>query len=580
MAFSPDFLDELKRRNSIVDVINTYVPLKRAGNLYKACCPFHNEKTPSFCVYANQGDEHFYCYGCGAGGDVVSFVMKAENVDYVTAIENLAKRAGMTMPVDGYNRQDADKRRRILDANREAAKFFHSQLVSGRFSEATEYIRGRGLERAVNHFGLGYCPPGKKLFSYMTDLGYKPAELQSAFLCNRYNYDIFENRIIFPVIDVGGNVVGFSARSLEKKPADGRKYVNTNDTAAFNKRRNLYALNFAKNTKQDHFILCEGQTDVISLHLAGFTNALASLGTAFTPEQAALMKRYKNKTVICYDGDEAGRNKTSAVIKILTDAGMETKVLILPGELDPDEYIKKYGGERFSLLLADSIGQMDYRCGQVLASYDLQSSDQKVLAADKLADVLSAINSPVEREVYTVKYAKRLDITPESFKTLIEQKHKNHVKSVKRESEMQLIRQSEGYGDRVNPDKLRMTRAANSEEALLGIAEINPEFLIKAEEDGTLAAGDFKTEFNKRVYNAMLSCVKEYGRFDLSLISEQFSADETGRITRMYINRSELSNNGYEAFKDYARALKSEEKPSDGAASFDDLQAMINNKKK
>ena len=214
VAFSAEFLDELKKRNNIVDVISSYVPLKRSGNLYKACCPFHNEKTPSFSVYTggSGSDEHFYCYGCGAGGDVVSFVMKADNLDYASAIETLAKRAGLSVPYDNeYKRESADKRKRTLEANREAAKFFHSQLVSGKYQTATDYIAGRGLQRAVNHFGLGYCPPEKKLFSYMTDMGFKPKELQDAFLCNRGNYDIFENRIIFPVIDASGNVIAFSA---------------------------------------------------------------------------------------------------------------------------------------------------------------------------------------------------------------------------------------------------------------------------------------------------------------------------------------------------------------------------------
>ena len=584
MAFSAEFLDELKKRNGIVDVISSYVTLKRAGNLYKACCPFHNEKTPSFCVYANGSgsDEHFYCYGCGAGGDVISFVMKADNVDYASAIELLAKRAGLSMPADNYNREAADKRKRTLEANREAAKFFHTQLSSGRYKEATDYIAGRGLQGAVNHFGLGYCPPGKKLFSYLSELGYKPKELQDAFLCNRGNYDIFENRIIFPVIDTSGNVVGFSARSMEKKPADGRKYINTNDTPAFNKRRNLYALNFAKNSREDYFILCEGQTDVISLHMAGFTNALASLGTAFSEEQAALMRRYKSKVVICFDGDAPGRAKTDAVIKILSAADIETKVITLPDNCDPDEFIKKYGKERFALLLQNSIGQMDYRCGSALASFDLNQSDQKILASNKLSDIIAALPSPVEREVYTIKYAKRLDITKESFKSVVEQKHNKLLKDRKKENERQLLRQTEGYGDTVNKDKLRMTRAAYAEEALLGIAQLNPDFILKAKADGVLTGEDFKTEFNRRVYDALLECTEREGRYDLSFISDKFTPQETGRITRMLISRKELNDNSYKVFCENAAALKSEAAPKQTgeAVTFNDLQDLINKKSK
>ena len=578
MAFSAEFLEELKKRNGIVDVINSYVPLKRAGSLYKACCPFHNEKTPSFTVY--ERSESFYCFGCGAGGDVVSFIMKADNVDYATAIELLAKRAGLTVPESGYNKETADKRRRILDANREAAKYFHTQLISGKYRQASEYVTSRGLDPAVNHFGLGYSPPDKRLQSYLTDLGYRPNELFEAFLCNRGGYSTFENRIIFPVIDAAGNVIGFSGRSLEKKPADGQKYKNTIDTPAFSKRRNLYALNFAKNSREDYFILCEGQIDVISLHMAGFTNAIASLGTSFSEEQASLIHRYKNKVVVCYDGDAPGIAKTEAVIKILSKAGIEIKVLTLPGECDPDDFIKEYGKERFELLLKSSIGQMDYRLGQALASVDLKSSDQRVVASEKIAAIIAAVPSPVEREIYSVKYAEKLGVSPESLKSLVEQRHKAMVKKDKNEHDRGLIRQSEGYGDRVNPEKIKMPRAVYAEEALLGIAQINPDFLKKAADNGVLRADDFKTAFNKKVYEAIFESVGENGRFDISCISDRFTPDEIGRITRMRISRNELSDNGYGVFCDYASALKKNDGiKTDSIASFDDIETLIKSKK-
>ncbi len=580
MAFPAEFLEELKKRNGIVDVINSYVPLKRAGNLYKACCPFHNEKTPSFSVYTGN-DEHFYCYGCGAGGDVITFVMKAENTDYPSAVELLARRANLTVPNDGYNREASDKRKRTLDANREAARFFHSQLVSGNYPEASGYIKSRRLEAAVNRFGLGFCPPGKKLFNYMTDLGFKPKELQDAFLCNRGNYDIFENRIIFPVIDASGNVVGFSARSMEKKPADGRKYINTNDTAAFNKRRNLFALNLAKNCKSDYFILCEGQTDVIALHLSGFDSAIASLGTSFTEEQAQLIRRFRSKVLLCYDGDEAGRSKAIPAIKILNDAGIETKVIALPDGFDPDEFIQKYGKDRFELLIGQSIGQMDYRIGKALEGFDITSADGRVAAADKLAEIISASPSPVEREIYTEKYAKKLEVSPESLKSLVETKRKKAQKGEQREQERALIRQSAGYGDTVNRDKLRMPKAAYAEEALIGIAQINPEFIAKAEKAGVLTVEDFRTEFNKRVYAALSECVGAEGRFDISFISDRFSADEIGRIMHMRILREDLSDNGFEVFRMNADALRGcAGTGTSGADSFGDIRALIEKKKK
>ncbi len=579
MAYPAEFLDELKKRNSIIDVINTYAPLKRAGNLYKACCPFHNEKTPSFCVYTGN-DEHFYCYGCGAGGDVITFIMKAENTDYQSAVELLARRANLTVPVDGYGKQNSDKRRRVLEANKEAARFFHTQLTSGKYPDAVQYVKGRKLDGAVNRFGLGYCPPGKKLFSYLTDLGYKPSELQEAFLCNRGNYDIFENRIIFPVIDASGNVVGFSARSMEKKPADGRKYINTNDTPAFNKRRNLFALNLAKNSKADYFILCEGQTDVIALHMAGFDSAVASLGTSFTEEQASLIKRFRSKVIICYDGDAAGQSKTDPAIKIMSDAGIETKVITLPDGCDPDEFIQKYGKQRFENLIAASIGQVDYRCGKVISGYDLTSADQKVAAIEKLAEVIASLHNQTERDVYISKYSTKLEIIPESFRALVADKARKLNTIRRNEYERSLVRQSEGYGDRVNRDKLRMTKAAYAEEAILGIAQINPDFLGKAESSGVLSSDDFKTEFNRRVYDAMVKCVKEEGKFDVALIADNFNADETGRIIHMRVLRDELSDNGYDVFCMNAAALRGySASPGGSDASFDDIMAMINKKK-
>ncbi len=579
MAFPPEFIEEVKRRNSLVDVISGYVSLRRAGSNHVACCPFHNEKTPSFTVF--ERSDSFYCFGCGAGGDVITFIMKAENLDYPSAVEFLAKRAGLTVPDNGYDKSTLSKKRRTLDINKDAAKYFHEQLASGKYPQAVAYIEKRGLQRAVRRFGIGYNPPGgKALFNYLTGLGYSPKELNEAFVCNRGGYDIFNNRIIFPIIDAQGSVIAFGGRTMgDEKP----KYLNSNDTQAFNKRKNLFALNYAKNAKEDYFILCEGYTDVIALHMAGFQTAVASLGTSFTSEQASLMKKYKPKVVICYDGDAAGQNATQKAIALTSAAGLETKVLQIPEGLDPDEYIRKYGKEGFALLLQKCYGQVDFRCEKVLSKYDLQSDEQRVSAAKETADVIASLSTTVEREIYGVKYAKRLDVSRDSFLLMIEKKAAAYQKAKKAEEHKRMLLASEGYGDRVNPDMVRMQKAAYAEEALLGIAQLSPEFLTKAEEEEKLSEDDFMTGFGGKIYALMLACVKEHGRFDVSLISESLSPEEVGRVVKMMIGRQQLHDNGYEVFLQYASALRDEKRQSgrkDEEATFENIQDIINKKKK
>ena len=578
MAFPPEFIEEVKRRSSLVDVISGYVSLRRAGSNHVACCPFHNEKTPSFTVF--ERSESFYCFGCGAGGDVITFIMKAENLDYPSAVEFLAKRAGLTVPQDGYDKGALTKKRKTLDINKEAAKYFHEQLVSGKYPQAIAYIEKRELQKAVRRFGIGYNPPGgKALVNYLTSLGYSPRELNDAFVCNRGNYDIFNNRIIFPIIDAQGGVIAFGGRAMgDEKP----KYINSNDTPAFNKRKNLFALNYAKNAKEDYFILCEGYTDVIALHMAGFQTAVASLGTSFTPEQAALMKKYKPKVIICYDGDAAGQNATQKAIALTTAAGLETKVLQIPDGLDPDEYIRKRGKEQFRVLIANCYGQVDFRCETVLAKYDISSDEQRVSAAKDVADIIASLYTSIEREIYGGKYAKRLELNRDSYLTLIENKAAKLQRERNNEDKKRIIMASEGYGDRVNPDMVKMKKAAYAEEAILGIAQISPDFLIKAEAEGKLTSDDLMTGFGGKIYGLMLDCAKEHGKFDLALISEALSPEEIGRVTKMRIGRESLSDNSYEVFLQYAEALRKEKEQSkqSGEATFDSIQDIINKKKK
>ncbi len=341
---SPEIVEEIKYRCDIEQIISEYVPLKRAGSNLNGRCPFHSERTPSFTVFPST--RSFYCFGCGAGGDVVTFIMKRENLDYVSALELLAARVGIEIPRDSRNEDfnGGVKRERVLAMNREAARYFHACLYDKNVgSAALKYLTDRGLSGAViKHFGLGFAPDGfGALTDHLTKLGYTAEEMSAAFLCGISKktgrpYDYFRNRVIFPIIDVTGNVVAFGGRVMDDSTP---KYLNTSDTPAFKKSRNLFALNYAKGKCADRIILCEGYMDVIALHAHGFENAVATLGTAITPEQARIMAKYTKQVIISYDSDEAGQRAANKAMKLLGEVGLEVKVLRVVGAKDPDEFL-------------------------------------------------------------------------------------------------------------------------------------------------------------------------------------------------------------------------------------------------
>lgn len=587
MPISPAFIDEIKSRNQIADVIGGYVALKRAGSNMVACCPFHNEKTPSFTVFLRS--DSFYCFGCGAGGDVISFVMKAESLDYVSAVEFLAKRAGLQMPEDdSRTRGELEKRRRTLQANVDAAKFFSACLTGGRYPRATEYIQSRNLSRAVRRFGIGYCPPERHALSeHMLRLGYKKQELKDAFLCGISSdgkdrvFDYFSDRIIFPIIDAQGNVIAFGGRAMgDVKP----KYLNSNDTPAFKKSRNLFALNFAKKSDDDFFILCEGYVDVIALHMAGFSSAVASLGTSLTQEQAGLLKKYKTKAVICYDGDEAGQKATKRAIPILSGTGLEIKVLKLPDDLDPDDYLKKHTPEDFRRILNGSSGSVEYQYEEIASKHDLSDTEDRLKAAAEVCGLLAKIYSDVEREVYTAKFADRLSVPAESLRTDVKRKRSSLIRADDKETRDKQTRLAAGYGDTVNPDMARATKAGKAEEVIIGMLQLYPEYIKQAREDKILSSEDFCTGFGKKVYESVEKYIDERGKFDLSYCGEEFTPEEKSRITKMSADRLRLTDNGYSVFKTNCQVLRklresSNEGLSGNEPTTEDIMKLIKSKK-
>ena len=581
MKISQGFIEELKYRNRIDDVISSYVNLKRAGSNKVGLCPFHSERTPSFTVFTNT--ETFKCFGCGAGGDVITFIMRAENLEYVSAVEFLAKRAGLDMPEDTEHKSEMVKRTRMLEMNREAARFFNKMLYEPCAKEAQEYIAKRKLSAsAVKRFGLGYAPKSfDSLRKHMHSLGYRDDELREAFLCGKSErtgnyFDYFRGRLIFPIIDNFGNVIAFGGRATddESKP----KYLNTSDTPVFKKSRNLFALNFARSSCEEYLILCEGYMDVIAVNIAGFPNAVATLGTALTAEQARIMAKYTKKVVISYDSDDAGQAAAKRAIPLLSEAGLEVSVLKMRDAKDPDEYIKKFGAAKFRELIEGSRGKFDFLCDGVLKKHDINIPDQKVKAAREICDLIAAIPSSVERSVYIAKAAERISIDEKSLRSDVERIRRKLGREEESKQIRKIISDASGYGDRVNREAVGNTKAARAEETIIGLIMLRPELLMKIKKgEYELTADDFKTSFARKVFEAVESCED---KVDIGVLGAQFSIDEIARITDMQRKRADLAKNDETVLLDSIRALKEEKNNASSGDELEDALKIIESKKK
>ena len=575
MRIPQNFVEELKYRNKIDDVISSYVNLKRTGSNKTGLCPFHSEKTPSFTVFTNT--ETFHCFGCGAGGDVITFIMRAENLEYTAALEFLAKRAGMEMPVDNEHKSEMLKRSRILEMNKDAAKFFNQMLYSPEAERARAYLEKRKLSSAaVKRFGLGYAPDSfDALRNHMKKLGYGDAELKEAFLCGKSErtgkfFDYFRGRLIFPIIDNFSNVIAFGGRAIndEVKP----KYLNTSDTPVFKKSRNLFALNFARSCADEYIILCEGYMDVIAVNMAGFSNAVATLGTALTSEQARIMAKYTKKVVISYDSDDAGQSAAKRAIPLLSEAGIEVSVLKMKDAKDPDEYIKKFGSAKFKLLIEGSRGKFDFLCDTVLKKYDISIPDEKVRAAHEICEIIAGFYSDVERSVYISKAAERLSIEEKSIRTDTERIRKKKIREEDGERMRKIISDTSGYTDNINRERVGNTRAAKAEETIIGLILLYPELFSKAvSEEWALCPEDFKTSFGRRIFGAL---EKLGGKADIGVLAADFSVDEISRITDMQRKRAELTKNDESVLFDSIKALREEKNETSGDELADAMKIL------
>lgn len=582
MRINERFIQELQDKVDIESVISSCISLKRRGKNLVGLCPFHNEKTPSFTVYPESNS--FYCFGCGAGGDVISFVRRMENLDYIEAVKAVAQMAGVSMPEDGYDDTLSKQRLRLLNANREAARFYHECLMKPENRKALDYFLKRGLDiNTIRRFGLGYAPDDwRELINHLRAKGFTEQELVHANLARRSDkngranyYDNFRNRVMFPIIDLRGNVIAFGGRVMDdSKP----KYINTSDTLVYKKSNGVFGLNLAKNANDNKLILVEGYMDVIALHQAGFTNAIACLGTAFTNEQANLLSRYADEVIICYDNDGAGRTATARALSILNKTGLKLRVVQMSGGKDADEIIRTHGRERFADLLKSAASTTEYKLLEVRAKTNLSTDDGKVEFLMAAAEILAAC-SIVERDIYSTRLSNELGVSAESIKAQIkmaEGKLKRIAESRKRQETEAMLAKS--FEDKNNPERASNLRAAKAEETLIASFMRNPDFYNKLKEQ--ITPSDYVTAFNRRVFECLSKALENGIEPNLSIFSSDFTPEEMDSVTRIFHMSSNLSNTLREC-EDCIKVLKeSSATPVKDTSSMSDEEFLRLFKKK
>lgn len=553
MAFSPAFLDELNTRNPIEEVVGQYVTLTRKGSNLFGLCPFHGEKTASFSVAPDKGI--FYCFGCHKGGGVINFIMEIESLSYPDAVRFLAKRAGLEVPEDEQYRSQYQKQERLWALCKDAARFFHQQLLAPCGEAARAYLAKRGLSRStVTRFGLGFSRnEWAALLDEMTKKGYTREELLEAGLAvtgkSGAVYDRFRNRLMFPIIDVRGNIIGFGGRVMDDATP---KYLNSPETLIFNKRKNLFALNLAKKSKQGRIILTEGYMDAIALHQYGFDCAVASLGTALTEEHASLLAKYTDQVVLTYDGDEAGQNAAKRAIPMLEKTGLQVRVLRMQGAKDPDEFLKKFGADRFSLLLDQSENQAEYRLESLRRKFDLSQDEQRVQFLQQAAELIASFSNAVQREIYGARAAEAAGISPQAMKLEVD---KAFRRKKKRQEKKQLARElspARQQQPRLPALRYDNVRSAMAEEGLLQLVLKEPALL-----DGvSLLPEQFSSPLLARAYDALRQKHRTGTQATLNALTEEFTPEEMAHLSNVAQRRETTVSE--QALKDYIRIIREE----------------------
>ena len=578
-----EIIDEIVYRNDIESVIGSYVTLKRAGSNYQAPCPFHSERTPSFTVFT--ATKSFYCFGCGAGGDVISFIMRAENMDYIDALKHLADRAGISIPDDGREEERGVPRKRLYQLNLDAARFFRECLFDPQYGkEAMAYLKdARQLDGVtIKHFGLGFAPNSfNALTKKMRSLGYTDEELIAAFLCKRSEktgnlFDLYRNRVIFPIIDTSGNVVAFGGRVMDDSLP---KYLNSSDTPVFKKSRHLFALNYARKHCTERMILCEGYMDVIALHAAGFENAVATLGTAITSEQARIFAKYTKKVVICYDSDKAGQSAATKAMRLLGEVGLDVRVIKLNGAKDPDEYIKKFGKESFAKCLDDSKTGFEFRMEKILGEHDIGLADEKIKASMEICMLIADVNNNVERDVYIQRAASVLEVSVDSVRNDVGRIRNKRKREAQKKQSQDVMLSIKNIGDRVNPDAATHIEANDIEENLLGMLLIFDEHRNAVANGKTELVGeDFVTGFGRRVFDVLMELERSEEGYSRAMLGQYFNIDEISRIEKIEVDRSRLTRNDKEVFDAAINNLKRQKNGQTDATGQDLLALMRRNR--
>lgn len=552
----PDsFIQDLKTYCDVESIISSYVKLSKKGKNLVGLCPFHSEKSPSFFVYPQT--QSFYCFGCGAGGDIITFLKKIENIEYIEAVKLLAQKAGVPLPEDAADDKGARLKARVLEINRETARFYHQCLISPIGKQAYEYLIQRGrTPKIIRRFGLGYSPNDwDTVMNHLRSKGFRDDELEASGIGVRSKsgslYDRFRGRAMFPIIDLRGNVVGFGGRALEDR---GPKYLNSGDTMVFKKSKNLFALNFAKSSKAQQLILAEGYMDVIAIHQAGFDNAVATLGTSLTEEQARLISQYADTVVIAYDSDGAGQAATKRAINIFSDVGVKVNILSIPGAKDPDEFLQKYGPQRFQMLLEGCSNALEFEIGKIRAKFDIETPDGKVGYLKEFSKLMAGIRNPLEREVYISEAAAALGIGADAInaqvKSIYKSQQRAQTKKERNDTNIYIGDLAAGRGDL---QRKKYLKYAIAEERIIGVLLKNPDYLPFMLE--RIAPEDFVTDVNREIITLVAGRIQAGRPVEPMALSDGLSGEGMARVSGILAS-APAARSSKEELEDYISTLQ------------------------
>ncbi len=557
MAIPEEIINDIKYRNDIETTISQYVNLKRRGKNLVGLCPFHSEKTPSFTVYPESGS--FYCFGCGAGGDVFTFTGLIENLDYVESVKLLAERSGITLPQDGYDDSLQKQKNIIYDINREAARFFHNYLMSPDGKWALDYFMGRGLTLAtIKHFGLGASPDSwDALLNYLKSKGFRVEDMLLANVIGKSSrgnyYDVFRKRVICPIINIRGNVVAFSGRAMPGEES-GRKYVNTSDTPVFKKGQNLFGINFAKNHCSERIILVEGNLDVVTLHQAGFENTVASLGTALKTDQINLLARYTKEIILAQDADAAGQEAIKKSIQLMQNTGLSVRVITIPDGKDPDEFVRKYGADRFRALIEGAVSDIEYKLLLAADGIDLTADNGRLKYLSKAAEVIAENHDVMTRDIYIGRLCDKYGVSRTALTAKVDELRRKNERNAKKKEIEDIVRPKFSRED-INPERRNSIKGVAAEETLIAVLLQHPDFLENATEK--LPPEKMLTTLNRRIYEIIINTLNDGKELDISVFAQKLLPAELGFVVSLW-NSNKAEENAKTVLKDCIEVILEE----------------------